>query len=229
MRLDRLLCQHPMWNRRHALTLLAQGKVLADGKVERDGSIDISQFVRVEVDGELIQEGQKALYIMMHKPVGILSATSDPVHKTVMDLLPAELASQLHIAGRLDRASSGLMLLTNDGQWSRRMTDPDLKKPKTYLVTTDNPIDPDTARLFAEGIYFPYEDITTSPAELEQLNSHLVRLTIYEGRYHQIKRMFGRFRNPVVGLHRESMGGIRLDDRLVEGGYRELSEIEIRG
>ncbi len=229
MRLDRLLCLQPMWNRRTSLTLLAQGKVRVDGLTEYDGNTDVSLFRRVEVDDQLIQPGQQALYMMLNKPVGILSATSDLVHKTVMELLPEDLASQLHIAGRLDRASSGLMLLTNDGQWSRRMTDPELKKPKTYLVTTGNPIDSDTARLFAEGIHFPYENITTSPAELEQLNSHQARLTIYEGRYHQIKRMFGRFRNPVVGLHRESMGEIRLDNGMAEGDYRELLKGEIEG
>ena len=227
MRLDRLLQQQPQWNRRKTQQLLAVGAVSVDGKTETAGTCEITVFNSVVVADQVIQDGQKPLYIMLNKPVGILSATSDPVHKTVMDLLPEELASQLHIAGRLDRASSGLMLLTNDGQWSRRMTDPELKKPKTYLVTTGNPIDPDTDRVFAEGIYFPYEGITTSPAELEQLSSHKARLTIYEGRYHQIKRMFGRFRNPVVGLHRESMGDIQLGSDLAESEFRNLTDTEI--
>jgi 16S rRNA pseudouridine516 synthase len=145
-----------------------------------------------------------------------------------MDLLPEDLASQLHIGGRLDKASSGLMLLTNDGLWSRRATEPGLKKPKTYRVTTGNPIHPDTTRVFAEGIHFPYENITTSPAHLEQLSDYEVRLTIYEGRYHQIKRMFGRFRNPVIALHRESLGDIQLDPSLSPGQFRPLTEQEVQ-
>ena len=228
MRLDRLLCQHPQWSRRHAQTLLVQGKVCVDETVIRDGTFEVSAFAHVKVDGTIVQKWQKALYLMLHKPEGILSATADPEHQTVMDLLPLDLASLLHIGGRLDRASSGLILLTNDGLWSRRVTEPSLKKPKVYRVTTGNPIHPDTAKVFSEGIYFPYEDVITSPAQLEQLGTHTARLTIYEGRYHQIKRMFGRFRNPVTGLHREIMGDIKLDDTLAAGEYRFLTEKEVQ-
>ena len=228
MRLDRLLCQHPRWSRRHTLTLLAQGKVLVDGLTTTNGTLEINGFARVEADGELLQAGQTALYLMLNKPAGVLSATSDPEHQTVMDLLPEKLADKLHIGGRLDKASSGLMLLTNDGLWSRRITAPTLKKPKTYHVTTGNPIHPDTERVFAEGIHFPFENITTSPAQLECLGPNRARLTIYEGRYHQIKRMFGRFRNPVVALHRESMGDITLDSSLAPGQIRPLTELEVQ-
>ncbi|MGI9275170.1 MAG: pseudouridine synthase [Endozoicomonas sp.] len=228
MRLDRLLCQQPRWSRRHSQILLAQGKVLVDGTPATDGTLELNSFSRVEASGELLQAGQPALYLMLNKPVGVLSATCDPEHQTVMDLLPAELADKLHIGGRLDKASSGLMLLTNDGLWSRRITEPSLKKPKTYQVTTGNPIHPDTERVFADGIHFPFENITTSPAQLERLGSNRARLTIYEGRYHQIKRMFGRFRNPVVALHRESMGNITLDASLAPGQFRPLTEQEVQ-
>ena len=228
MRLDRLFCQHPKWNRRHAQLLLALGKVYVNGQVTSDGTLEIDQFARVDADGKRLQAGKTALYLMLNKPAGILSATSEPEHQTVMDLLPAELANQLHIGGRLDKASSGLMLLTNDGLWSRRITAPDLKKAKTYKVTTGRPIHPDTERVFTEGIHFPFENITTSPAQLERLGPNQARLTIYEGRYHQIKRMFGRFRNPVVALHRETMGEIRLDASLAPGQYRPLTEQEVQ-
>ncbi|GAA4878333.1 16S rRNA pseudouridine(516) synthase [Ferrimonas pelagia] len=206
--------------------LLARGEVQLNGQPCRDGTRAISPYCRIEAGGELIQSGQVAHYLMLNKPAGYLSATSDPQHPTVMELLPPTLAAQLHIGGRLDRASTGLLILTNDGLWSRRLTAPELKKPKTYRVTLAEPIHPDTARVFAEGIHFPYEGITTSPAQLEQLEPCVARLTIYEGRYHQIKRMFGRFRNPVVALHRESMGPLQLGD-LAEGGSRPLSQDEI--
>ncbi|MBY5992458.1 pseudouridine synthase [Ferrimonas balearica] len=227
MRLDRLLCQHPQWSRRHVLTLLVQGRVRVNGAVTPDPTAEVRPFDAVTVDDQVIQAATPAHYLMLHKPVGVLSATADPVHPTVMGLLPPDLAEQLHIGGRLDRASSGLMLLTNDGQWSRRATAPERRSPKTYLVTLAHPIHPDTERVFAEGIHFPFEDVTTSPAQLERLDERHCRLTIYEGRYHQIKRMFGRFRNPVLALHREAMGTIRLDSALAPGQYRPLTPEEV--
>ncbi|MBY6017784.1 pseudouridine synthase [Ferrimonas balearica] len=227
MRLDRLLCQHPKWNRRHVLGLLVQGRVTVNEAVVTNPTHEVSAFDTVHADGELCQAGKPAHYLMLNKPAGILSATSDPVHPTVMQLLPEALAKDLHIGGRLDRASTGLMLLTNDGQWSRRATDPDKRSPKVYRVTLADPIHADTERVFAEGIHFPFENITTSPAQLERLGECECRLTIYEGRYHQIKRMFGRFRNPVVALHRESMGAITLDPTLAPGQYRPLTAEEI--
>ncbi len=227
MRLDRLLTQHPRWSRRHALALLRQQQVYVNQQLCQNPLFEVTQFERVEAAGELIQAGKTAHYWMLNKPAGILSATSDPTHPVALSLLPSELQAELHIAGRLDKASTGLLLLTNDGRWSRRITEPAEKKPKQYLVTLANPIDPNTAARFAEGIYFAYEGITTSPAQLEQLSSHQARLTIYEGRYHQVKRMFGRFRNPVIGLQRLSMGAIQLDPTLSEGQARPLTAAEI--
>lgn len=209
------------------LGLLVQGRVQVNQQVVHSPTLEVTAFDTVLADGELIQPGKAAHYLMLNKPAGILSATDDPVHPTVMDLLPPELAKELHIGGRLDRASTGLMLLTNDGQWSRRATDPERKSPKVYRVTLGNPIHPDTEKVFAEGIHFPFENITTSPAKLERLSDTECRLTIYEGRYHQIKRMFGRFRNPVIALHREAMGAIRLDPNLQPGQFRSLTDEEI--
>ncbi len=209
------------------LGLLAQGQVQVNRQVVQNPTLAVTAFDAVTAAGEVIQAGKPAHYLMLYKPAGILSATADPVHTTVMDLLPAELTADLHIGGRLDRASTGLMLLTNDGQWSRRATDPDKRSPKVYRVTLANPIHPDTERVFAQGIHFPFENITTSPAQLQRLGERECRLTIYEGRYHQIKRMFGRFRNPVVAMHREAMGAIRLDPTLQPGQFRPLTDAEI--
>ncbi|SHH78826.1 pseudouridine synthase [Ferrimonas marina] len=226
MRLDRLLGQHPRWSRRHVRQLLALGQVRVNGQPQHQATWEVTRFCRVEADGELLQAGQAAHYLMLHKPAGLLSATEDPLHPTVMTLLPQALQGELHIAGRLDRASTGLLVLTNDGNWSRRLTDPASDKAKTYRVTLANPVDPDTARVFAEGIHFPFEDIVTRPVQLEQLGEREVRLTLTEGRYHQIKRMFGRFRNPVLALHRESMGPLQLGT-LPQGQYRRLTDAEV--
>ncbi len=226
MRLDRLLGQHPHWSRRHVRLLLATGRVRVDDRGITEGTFEVQPHHRVEADGICLQAGRPGRYLMLHKPAGLLSATADPVHPTVMSLLPPDLAEGLHIAGRLDRASTGLLILSNDGSWSRRLTSPALRKPKTYRVRLAHPIHPDTARVFAKGIHFPFEGITTLPAELEPLGEREARLTLYEGRYHQIKRMFGRFRNPVLALHRERMGALWLDD-LAEGAHRPLSADEI--
>lgn len=130
---------------------------------------DISRFQSVVVDGQVLQWAEPAHYLMLNKPAGYLSATRDPIHPTVMELVSPELRDQLHIAGRLDRASTGLIILTNDGDWSRRLTEPGIKVPKVYRVTTARPVDARAVQRFSEGIWFAYEELTTSPATLEPL------------------------------------------------------------
>lgn len=227
MRLDRLISNHSQYSPRSTRMLLAEGRVKVDGLVVRDARMEIDRFMMVSLDNNLIKAPAKAHYLMLHKPVGYLSATSDPEHTTVMSLLPEELRPLLHIGGRLDRGSSGLLILTNDGLWSRRLTAPQVKIPKVYRVTTAQPIAADTAERFAQGIYFAFEDLTTSPAQLLQLGTYEARLTIYEGRYHQVKRMFHAVGNRVTDLHRESMGSITLDPTLASGAFRSLSQEEI--
>ena len=126
----------------------------------------------------------------------------------------------------LDLHASGLLLLTNDGRWSRRLSDPQHGVKKQYLVTLKNPLTADYIAAFAAGMHFPFEDILTRPVQLEILDSTLARVTLQEGRYHQIKRMFGRFRNPVLTIHRTAVGTLLLDDTLGPGSWRELSAVE---
>ena len=168
-----------------------------------------------------------ARYFMLHKPAGCVSATRDPEHRTVLDLLDEPDKHELHIGGRLDFNTTGLLLITNDGQWSRRMTLPGRKLPKVYYVETEQPIEAHYAEVFARGLYFRYEDLTTLPAQLEILAPRAARLTLHEGRYHQVKRMFGHFQNKVTRLHRERMGGLALDPQLAPGQYRALSAAEL--
>ncbi|HBX55515.1 pseudouridine synthase [Pseudomonas sp. UBA2684] len=227
MRLDRFLSNLPQLNRQAARQLLASGRVRVDGQVSHDGHTEVRVFSQIELDEQLLQAGKAARYFMLHKPVGVVSATEHPEHRTVLDLLAEPDPADLHLAGRLDLNTSGLLLLTNDGQWSRRATAPTGEHPKVYLVDTEAPIDTAYVDVFAQGLYFRYEDLTTRPATLEILAPRHARLTLYEGRYHQVKRMFGHFQNKVIGLHRVSMGAIQLDPLLAPGQYRALTAAEI--
>ena len=225
MRLDRFICKHTEYSHQQARRLVASGRVRVDDQVVRELRAEVTAFMRVMLDDRLLQQ-RTAHYLMLHKPAGYLSATTDPRHPTVLQLLPPELRSELHLAGRLDRATTGLLLLTNDGHWSRRLTAPEQKIPKVYRVTTAEPIHPDAQTRFMAGIWLAREGITTSPARLEQIGPCEARLTIFEGRHHQVKRMFAAVDNQVVQLHREAMGSIRLDPALAPGQYRCLTETE---
>ena len=136
-------------------------------------------------------------------------------------------AHKLHAAGRLDIDTTGLVLMTDDGQWSHRITSPRHHCEKTYLVTLESPVADDTAEQFARGVQLHNEKDLTKPAVLEVITPTQVRLTISEGRYHQVKRMFAAVGNHVVELHRERIGAIKLDDDLEPGEYRPLTEDEI--
>lgn len=227
MRLDRFLGNLPRLNRAEARLLLARGRVRVDGQVIGDGRHEVREFSRIELDDEVLQAGKPARYFMLNKPAGVVSATEHPQHRTVLDLLDEPDKHELHIGGRLDLNSTGLLLITNDGLWSRRLTEPRSRLGKVYRVQTEQPITPDYVEVFAQGLYFAYEDLTTLPAELQILDSHSALLTLHEGRYHQVKRMFGHFQNKVIGLHRERMGPLLLDPDLAPGQYRALSPDEI--
>ena len=226
MRLDRFIESKLAVSAQSVRELFLQRQVLLNGIAVSEGRGRISEFCRVEVAGRILQS-REAVYIMLHKPQGCVSATKDAKNKTVIDLIDFPQKENLHLAGRLDFNTTGLLLLTNDGKWSRKITQPTHKIPKTYLVQTKEVITEDYVRVFAEGIYFGFEDLTTLPAELTILSPYSARLTIYEGRYHQVKRMFGFFNNEVVGLHRLSMGKIILDTNLAAGEYRLLTAEEI--
>jgi 16S rRNA pseudouridine516 synthase len=225
-RLDRFISAKTATPKSEVRLMLAQKRIHVDGQLAIDINQPIDQFSHVVIDGNVLQNNSRK-HIMMNKPVGVVSATKDKQHKTVMDLLCEEDAADLHIVGRLDLNSSGLLLLTNDGDWSRALMSPENKVSKVYEVTLENPVTQNYIQAFAEGMYFSYEDITTKPAQLERISECIARVTLEEGRYHQIKRMFGRFRNPVLALHRVSIGEIELDNGLAPGEYRVLRENEI--
>ncbi len=227
MRLDCFLSKQAAYSRKSVLQLISQRKVTVDGVTVDDRCHPVTTFSQIEVSGKPVNLSQPARYFMLNKPGGYLSATTDKQHPVALELLKGVELSGLHIAGRLDRATTGLLIITDDGKWSRKLTEPKQKIPKTYLVETAYALSPEMPQRFTEGIYFRYEDMTTSPAEVELLNETSARLTIYEGRYHQVKRMFAAVGNRVVSLHRESMGEILLDSTLQLGEFRPLTAKEI--
>ncbi|WP_249677352.1 16S rRNA pseudouridine(516) synthase [Pseudomonas abieticivorans] len=228
MRVDRFLSNLPRFNRKQVRLLLIAGQVRVDQVIVRDPLHEVREFSQVECAGEVLQAGRPARYFMLHKPMGCVSATQDPQHPTVLDLIDEPDRHELHIAGRLDYNTSGLMIITNDGQWSRRLTQPQTKLLKVYYVETEQVILANYADTFREGIYFAFENLTTQPAHLDILGDYSARLSIVEGRYHQVKRMFGHFQNKVLRLHRESMGPLQLDPQLAPGQYRALTAEEIQ-
>ncbi len=225
-RIDRFLQKKCQLNRRQVQLLLAQRRILVDGVTVDVGEFLIDKFSLICLDNVILQ-ANTANYIMLHKPIGVVSATQDQQHKTVIDLLDTVSRNELHIVGRLDLNSSGLLLLTNDSRWSSRLTSPDNKVVKQYEVTLANPLSEDYIKAFAEGMYFEYEDIITRPAQLDIISQYCARVHLVEGRYHQIKRMFGRFRNPVQKLHRIAIGNLALDDSLQPSESRSLTQQEV--
>jgi 16S rRNA pseudouridine516 synthase len=224
-RLDRFIVRRLCISHKAVRALIVKGKIVVDGEIASIMNQAVGPFTLVVVDGNIVQQRQP-IYLMMNKPKGVVSATKDTQHTTVMDLINHPLKDQLHIAGRLDFNTTGLLLLTNDGEWSKQLSLPDNGVKKTYRVTVKEPLLADVIhqyrQAFAQGIPLTPENITTRPATFTVLDDHTVELTICEGRYHQVKRMFGFFQNEVLELHRLSVGHIALDNALALGESRML-------
>lgn len=224
-RLDRFISQNSTFKLSDVRLLIAQKRILVDGQVAHSIQQKITQFTHVVLDGLCLQDNQP-VYLLLNKPQGVVSATKDLKHSTVLDLLEHPQKSELHIVGRLDFNTTGLVLLTSDGAWSRKISLPETKLPKTYEVTLAERVTTEYIKVFREGIYFAYEDITTQPAELEIVSEYRARLSLVEGKYHQVKRMFGYFQNEVLALHRASVGPLTLAG-LELGQSRELTADEL--
>lgn len=227
MRLDKFLSQQLGVSRAIALRELRNKRVTVDGEIIKTGSLKLEPQQRVEFDGNVLEQITGPRYFMLNKPQGYVCSTDDPDHPTVLYFLEEPIAYKLHAAGRLDIDTTGLVLMTDDGQWSHRITSPKHHCEKTYLVTLEHPLAADTAEQFTAGVQLHNEESLTKPAVLEQLEECLVRLTISEGRYHQVKRMFAAVGNRVVELHRERIGEIAMDEDLAPGEYRPLTAQEI--
>ncbi|MBN3197532.1 16S rRNA pseudouridine(516) synthase RsuA [Pectobacterium brasiliense] len=227
MRLDKFLSQQLEISRSLVARELHAQRVTVDGEVVKSGAFKLYPEHNVEFDGNPLKQQNGPRYFMLNKPQGYVCSTDDPDHPTILYFMDVPVAYKLHAAGRLDIDTTGLVLLTDDGQWSHRITSPKHQCEKTYLVTLEQPLAEDTAAQFTAGVQLHNEKNLTKPATLEKITDYVVRLTISEGRYHQVKRMFAAVGNRVVELHRERIGGIYLDSELEPGEYRELSAEEI--
>jgi 16S rRNA pseudouridine516 synthase len=227
MRLDKFLSQNSDSSRSVIQQAIKAGRVTVDHVTAKKGDHKLIGNETVRFDGELVEAFQNR-YLMLHKPLGYVCANSDSNYPVVVDLIRLPRWQELQIVGRLDLDTTGLVLLTDDGPWNHRITSPRYECHKTYLVTTANPISTETVALFAAGVQLHGEKAPTRPAQLELISSHNARLKIYEGKYHQVKRMFAAAGNLVVALHRESIGDIYLDTLLAPGEYRALTDQEIK-
>ena len=227
IRLDRLLSQATDLSRKQAGIEIRKQRVQVGGEVVRDPAMQVAVNAEVRwCDQSVTLPGR--VYIMMNKPAGLVCARSDDVHATVLDLLPPQLAQRLHIVGRLDRETTGLLLLTDDGDWSHRITSPRHGCSKTYLAELADPLSEDAEQRFAEGIQLRNEKLPTRPAELQRVDAQHARVVVHEGRYHQVRRMFAALGNRVVRLHREAIGQLSLAPELAPGQWRDLSDNERR-
>ena len=226
-RLDKVLAGQSTWSRREVRDWIKGGLVTVNGAPVRDpGQKIIQETDRVAVKGREITL-RRNLYLMMDKPAGVVSASRDDGCPTVVDLVPPELKRPgLFPAGRLDKDTTGMVIITDDGALAHRILSPKSHVPKVYLAHIDSFITNAMIQGFAQGIPVGEEGVTL-PAELVALDLDLARVTLREGMYHQIKRMFASYGAKVLELRRVSMGGLVLDGTLGPGGCRELTPREL--
>ncbi len=228
MRLDKYLAETAQCTRSEAKTLLQKGKVTVNGTLCKKGDTQLREMDVVAVEGRPLAY-QKFVYIMLNKPEGVVSASTDKRDTTVVDLLgDAYPRRELFPAGRLDKTSTGFVLLTDDGGFAHDILAPKRHVSKTYTVTLDTPLTAEMKAGFAAGVTLA-DGTALSPAEVEALTPDglTVRVLLKQGVYHQIKRMFGVYGAGVNALHRDAIGGLALDAALAPGRWRELSDAEV--
>ncbi len=241
MRLDKFICKSTELTRNEAKKLLKSGEVRVNGEVAKNAAMQVHENNSITVDGQELT-ARTSRYFMLHKVVDSICSNVDEVYPSVLHFIDVDKAFDLHIAGRLDADTTGLVLITDDGRWSHNVISPKKDCKKTYRVWLKNALSASKAvelvEKFKQGIQLQGESSLTRPAVLELVTdndisnkaydytSSEVLLTITEGKYHQVKRMFAAVGNRVVGLHREQIGAIELGD-LAPGEWRSLTEKEI--
>jgi 16S rRNA pseudouridine516 synthase len=230
-RLDKILSNMGYGSRKDIKKIIKEGRVKINDKIINKNDFKINPYDdAIYLDGEEIFY-RKYIYLMMNKPKGVVSSTDDPISRTVLDLMDEKyLVFNPFPAGRLDKDTEGLLLLTNDGKLAHEILSPKRKVDKTYYVEVEGFVEEKHKIKFNEGIILD-DGYKTLPAKLEIIESGLfskVRLTIKEGKFHQVKRMFKSLDMEVVYLKRISMGLLKLDENLKLGEYRELKQEEIQ-
>jgi len=226
MRLDKYLCQNTKLTRSLAKKVISSGQVSINIKCVKNPAFKVKLNDEVFYSGEQISTlGHR--YLMLNKPLGYICSTEDEVHPSVLNLIDIDKRERLHIVGRLDVDTTGLVLITDDGQWSHRITSPKRNCQKSYQVDLAENISADIIERFKKGLLLKNELKPTLPAQLVIQSKKKALLSIQEGRYHQVKRMFAALGNHVEALHRISIGRITLDAQLGDGEWRYLTKDEM--
>ena len=234
MRLDKYLVACAVGSRTEVKNFLKTGRVTVNGKKAKSAKLQINEDTdEICFDGEKL-DYEEFVYYMMNKPQGVISATEDTKHKTVLDLLDDYArAKEVFPVGRLDIDTHGLLLLTNDGKLAHALLSPKRHVDKTYLAQVNGIMTDEDIETFSKGI--PLKDFTCQPAKLElvsidtEKDQSLVRVTIAEGKFHQVKRMVAYCGKEVVDLQRLTMGTLTLDEELKRGEWRRLTKEELEG
>lgn len=231
MRLDRFLCEMNIGSRSQVKTGLRQGLVTVNGLVVRDAGLKIDELSdRVCFQGQAM-DYRKFVYYMLNKPGGVVSATQDNTADTVVSLLGKDALKDIFPVGRLDKDTTGLLVLTNDGELAHRLLSPKRHVDKIYRVTIEHPLSEEEKRRLEQGVDISkisqHKESLTLPAKVKVVSDSEILLTIHEGRFHQVKRMLSAVNNRVLALERISFGGLVLDESLKPGEYRELTKQEV--
>ena len=232
LRIDKMLSNSGVGSRKRIKTDARQGAIEVNGTIEKDSSRIIdTETDTVKYKGETINY-TRFIYLMMNKPRGVVSATEDNYDKTVIDLLNDEDKFYKPFpVGRLDKDTEGLLLITNDGKLAHELLSPKKHVDKTYYVEAAEEVTDDDVRAFERGVILEEDNYKTLPAKLQIIESgypSICLVTIREGKFHQVKRMFNAVNNEVTYLKRISMGTLKLDGSLKTGQYRHLTEEEIK-
>lgn len=232
LRIDKMISNVGLGSRKQIKQDAKQGQIKVNDVIEKDSSRIIDTDIDVvKYKGEIVSYVQY-IYLMMNKPKGVVSATEDNYDKTVIDLLSDEdKFYEPFPVGRLDKDTEGLLLITNDGKLAHDLLSPKKHVDKTYYAEVEEEVTDDDVKAFAEGVILSNENYKTLPARLEIIKSgypSTCYVTIKEGKFHQVKRMFNAVNNEVIYLKRLSMGPINLDESLKLGEYRHLTEQELR-
>ncbi|MBR3019716.1 MAG: 16S rRNA pseudouridine(516) synthase [Clostridia bacterium] len=225
IRLDKLLTHLGVASRSGVRAVLKAGRVRVNQAIVKDPAYQADEKAEVTLDGQKL-DTRLSRHLMLHKPAGVLTAKEDSRQKTVMELLPpVYTALGCMPVGRLDKDTTGLLLLTTDGELAHRLISPERHVDKVYEAAVDGQLAESDAEAFAAGI--PLKEFTCLPAKLDILSPSQGRVTVREGKFHQVKRMFAAVGKPVTELHRVRFGPLALDPALHPGEFRELTESEI--
>ncbi len=224
MRLDKFIGKSTEYSLADAKTCIEDRRVAVNGDIVIVASHQVHKNNVVALDGSVLTL-RPFRYLLLNKPAGMICSNIDEKYPSALNLLDIDKVEELHIAGRLDADTTGLVLITDDGHWSFHLTLPQNKCAKVYHVTLSQPLSSGVAERFLQGILLQGESTLTQPATLRIIDSHHVLLTLTEGRYHQVKRMFAAVGNRVIALHRQQIGTLKLD--ISTGNWRHLSNNEV--